>query len=174
MRILELACDKPSFHTVSFNREGLTLLVGDGSEDASQEGSSNGVGKTLTLGLVHHCLGANPDSRLKKAVPDWVFTLTFLINDREHLISRTGDGKKITLDEKPIKIGALRSWLDTSGVFYLNPDVQFLSFRSLFKRFARYKREDCLYPLQTARELDFDGRLRSFYLLGLGRVCAGG
>lgn len=167
MKLIALTCDKRSFHTVNFNDTGLTLIVGDGSEDSSQEGSSNGVGKTLALGLVHHCLGATADPRLRKAVPDWVFTLHFSHADREHTISRTGDGKKVWLDEKASNLTALRAWLDQAGIFYLNPKVPTLSFRSLFKRFSRYRREDCISPLQTAKEQDFEARLRSFYLLGL-------
>jgi hypothetical protein len=49
MRLIELSCDRSSFHTVPFNREGLSLIVGDGSKDKTKEGSSNGVGKTLTV-----------------------------------------------------------------------------------------------------------------------------
>ena len=167
MKLLDLTCDRPSFHPVKFNSAGVTFIVGDGSEDSSQEGSSNGVGKTLALGLVHHCLGGSADSRLKKAVPDWVFTLRFSHSEREHTISRTGDGKKITLDGKASNLSALRSWLDQSGIFYLDPAIPTLSFRSLFKRFTRYRREDCISPLQTAKEQDFEARLRSFYLLGV-------
>lgn len=167
MKLLELTCDRPSFHPITFNSDGATLIVGDGSEDSSQEGSSNGVGKTLALGLVHHCLGGSADPRLKKAVPDWLFSLRFSHNEREHIISRTGDGKKIVLDEKATNRAALRAWLDQSGIFYLDPAVPTLSFRSLFKRFTRYRREDCLSPLQTAKEPEFEARLRSFYLLGL-------
>ena len=55
------------------------MIVGDAAEERPDEGSSNGVGKTLTLGLVHHCLGGTVEARLKKAVPDWIFTLAFEI-----------------------------------------------------------------------------------------------
>jgi len=167
MRLLSLTCDQPSFHGITFNREGLTLIVGDAAENEPEEGSSNGVGKTLALGLVHHCLGANVDSRLKKAVPDWVFTLAFEVNNQKHIIERSGDSKKLTLDGQSIPVTALRNWLDTSGVFVLDGAVPGLSFRSLIKRFARYTRQDCIDPIRTNGEQDYDGRLRSLYLLGL-------
>jgi uncharacterized protein YydD (DUF2326 family) len=108
MRLIELGCDRPSFHPLNFNREGLTLIVGDGSADKSKEGSSNGVGKTLALGLVHHCLGANADSRLKATVPDWQFHLRFEINGARHMIQRSGDGKKVVLDGKKLPVTKLR------------------------------------------------------------------
>ncbi|MEQ5803573.1 DUF2326 domain-containing protein [Halomonas sp. H10-9-1] len=165
MRLISLTCDRPTFKPVYFNRSGITLIIGDSSHE--QEGSSNGVGKTLALGLVHHCLGANADPRLVSAVPDWWFSLLFSFKGKEYRVSRTGDGKKITINDSPIKLRKYREWLDSVGVFKIDGDVPFISFRSLFKRFARYSREDCLDPIKTNRESDFDARLRTFYLLGL-------
>lgn len=141
------------------------MIIGDSSHE--KEGSSNGVGKTLALGLIHHCLGANADARLSASVPNWWFSLLFSFRGHEYRVSRTGDGKKITLNEKPIKLKKYREWLDSIGFFVIDKGVQYLSFRSLFKRFARYSREDCLDPIKTNRELDFDAKLRSLYLLGL-------
>ncbi|WP_426726022.1 hypothetical protein [Enterobacter cloacae complex sp. 289A7] len=67
MKLIRLTCDQPTFHPVHFNDTGLTLIIGDSSKE--KEGSSNGVGKTLILGLVQHCLGANADKKLTSAVP---------------------------------------------------------------------------------------------------------
>jgi len=167
MRLIELSCDEPKFHTLTFNKEGLTLIVGDGPLDKTKEGSSNGVGKTLSLGLVHHCLGANADPTLAAIVPNWNFQLAFEINGHEHVIQRSGNGKKIALDSHAISLTDLRGWLGDSGVFHLDPAVPLLSFRSLLKRFTRYTREDCLDPIKTKKEQDFDAKLRSLYLLGL-------
>jgi uncharacterized protein YydD (DUF2326 family) len=167
MRLIELSCDDPKFHKLTFNREGLTLIVGDGPLDKTKEGSSNGVGKTLSLGLVHHCLGANADPILAATVPNWNFHLTIEINGHQHVIQRSGNGKKIALDGHTIPLGDLKGWLAGTGVFNINPAVPLLSFRSLFKRFSRYTREDCLDPIKTKKEPDFDAKLRSLYLLGL-------
>lgn len=167
MRLIELSCDDLKFHTLTFNKEGLTLIIGDGPLDKTKEGSSNGVGKTLALGLVHHCLGANADKRLAAAVPNWTFQLTIELNGREHEIQRSGDGKKVALDSHIISLKDLRDWLGGSGVFHIDPAAPLLSFRSLLKRFARYTREDCLDPIKTKKEPDFDAKLRSLYLLGL-------
>lgn len=166
MRLISLTCDQPTFRPVRFNSSGLTLIVGDSSKD-NKEGSSNGVGKTLALGLVHHCLGANADKLLATAVPDWWFSILVSINGKEYRIDRTGDGKKICINGKLTSQAKLRSWLDSNGAFRLDGDVPFLSFRSLYKRFARYAREDCLDPIRTAKEKDFESRLRTFYLTGL-------
>jgi uncharacterized protein YydD (DUF2326 family) len=166
MKYLKLYCDQPGFKTLSFNREGLTLIIGAGSNDKNKEGSSNGVGKTLALGLIHHCLGANADKKLIAAVPDWFFFLDFEINGKEYRVARSGDGKQLFFNEEKVSLKEYREWLDHSGVFFLD-GLPYLSFRSLFKRFARYSREDCLLPIKTAREPDFDARLRTLYLLGI-------
>ena len=167
MKLISLECNKPSFRSVHFNPEGLTVIVGDGSKDKKQEGSSNGVGKTLSLRLVHHCLGANSNPGLKAAVPDWVFRLSFKIGKLEHQVERSGDSKILLLDGDQIKISDLRRWLDQSGAFRLEPNLPRLSFRSLVKRFARYELGDCTDPLKTTSEPPFDSLLRSLYLLGI-------
>jgi uncharacterized protein YydD (DUF2326 family) len=166
MRLISLTCDQPTFRALRFNNAGLTIIIGDSAKE-NKEGSSNGVGKTLALGLVHHCLGAKADNLLAAAVPNWLFSLLVNIKNREYRIDRTGDGKKIFVNGELTSLAKFRSWLDESGAFRLEADVPLISFRSLFKRFARYAREDCLDPLRTNRENDFDARLRTLYLAGL-------
>nr|VFK16160.1 MAG: Uncharacterized protein YydD, contains DUF2326 domain [Candidatus Kentron sp. LFY] len=167
MKLIRLACNQASFKTIRFRPEGLNLIVGDGSKTKREEGSSNGVGKTLALGLIHHCLGANANPELTAVVPDWMFRLEFSIGKREHLIERSGDGKKILLNGKKLGgVKKLRDWLDEEGPFNLDANVERLSFRSLLTRFGRYYREDCSEPLRTKKELEYEGLLRSLYLLG--------
>ncbi len=167
MKLIELSCDQPSFKTIRFNPEGLTLIVGDGSKKNSSEGSSNGVGKTLSLGLLHHCFGANTNPRLAAAVPEWMFRLDFLLSGTFHYIERSGNGKKILLDGKKITVTALRKWFNKEGPFNLDKKIKGLTFRSLFTRFARLKQSDCIEPIKTSQEKDFDGLLRSGFLLGI-------
>jgi len=165
MKLIRLTCDQPTFHPVYFNDTGLTLIIGDSSKE--KEGSSNGVGKTLILGLVQHCLGANADKKLTSAVPDWWFSLLFSHNGVEYLISRTGNGKKLLLNDKAISLKAFKNLLDKIGIFNLENNIPYLSFRSLFKRFSRYTRDDCISPTRTKKEQDFEALLRTAFLLGI-------
>ncbi|ABB31288.2 Protein of unknown function DUF2326 [Geobacter metallireducens RCH3] len=165
MKLIQLSANQKSFHSIPFNPDGLNLIVGDSSPDR-QEGSSNGVGKTLALKLVHHCLGATLDHKLKASIPEWVFSLEFSIDGQDHLIERSADGKKLALDERKISHKKLLEWLNASGVFRLVPDLPGLTFRSLFTRFGRRHLKDCVDPIVTFKESDFDGLLRSLYLLG--------
>lgn len=165
MKLIELSANQKSFKTIRFNPNGLTLIVGDSSPDR-QEGSSNGVGKTLALKLIHHCLGATIDKKLKAGVPDWIFSLEFSINGKNHLIERSADGKKLALDEKTIPYTKLLEWLNNSGTFRLDPQLPGITFRALFTRFGRRLVDDCVDPVITHKETDFDGYLRSLYLIG--------
>src|SRR5690606_40962139 len=54
------------------------------------------------------------------SVPNWWFSLLFSFKGQEYRVSRTGDGKKITLNEKPIKLKKYREWLDSIGFFTLD------------------------------------------------------
>jgi len=166
MKLLRLTSNKNSFKSIKFNPSGLTLIVGDSSVD-HQEGSSNGVGKTLALKLVHHCLGARTDPKLKEWIPDWVFSLEFSLNGKEHVIERSADGKRLALDDKSIQHKKLLEWLNTSGIFRLDPELPEIKFRSLFTRFGRRLVEDCVDPVITHREQEYNGHLRSLYLLGV-------
>ncbi|MBI4773768.1 MAG: hypothetical protein HY788_06240 [Deltaproteobacteria bacterium] len=165
MRLVKLTSSHRSFKTIRFNPFGLTLIVGDSSADR-QEGSSNGVGKTLALKLVHHCLGARLDNRLKTALPDWLFFLEFTIDNKPHIIERSADGKRLAFDEKSISQNRLIEWLDESNIFRLDPELQGITFRSLFTRFGRRLVEDCVDPVVTYKETEYYGLLRSLYLMG--------
>jgi uncharacterized protein YydD (DUF2326 family) len=167
MKLVKLTCDHSSFHPIEFNPAGVTLIIGDGAPDHQHEGSSNGVGKTLLLYLVHHCLGARTDPRLKMAVPKWNFRLKIEHAGTEHDIERLGDGNHAKIDGSRISQTDLLAWLNESGAFQIDPGAPGLTFRSLIKRFARYKREDCVDPLRMNKETDFEALFRSIYLLGM-------
>ncbi|MCG7978420.1 MAG: DUF2326 domain-containing protein [Candidatus Thiodiazotropha endolucinida] len=167
MKLLKLSCDQPTFKTLHFNPEGVTLIVGDSSKNDSMEGSSNGVGKTLTLGLIHHCLGGNANKKLAVAVPNWMFRLDFALIGTQHVIERSGNGKKVFLDGEKTNITALRRWLNEKGPFNLEQGIKGLTFRALISRFGRLKPKDCVEPIATAAESEYDGLMRSSFLLGV-------
>lgn len=167
MKLIELSANKASFKTISFNQQGLTLILGSGSKNKKSEGSSNGVGKTLALGLVHHCLGANVQTDLKEALTDWIFNLRFELNSQEHYVERSADGKHLILDNIKLSLTAYREWLNESHAFNLQPKQDYLTFRALFSRFTRYLREDCNDPIKIHKEPEVEAQLRTFFLLGL-------
>lgn len=163
MRLIGLSCDRPSFKPLAFRSSGLSVLVGDAQQE---QGSANGVGKTLALRLVHHCLGARPRDELKHGVGDWRFALEFEIGEQKHRIERNGNGTDITLDGQALTANQLRDWLNQHGPFVL-PQRGGLSFRSLYRRFARVERQDLLDPVTLGREEKHQGLVHALYLLGL-------
>lgn len=167
MRLIRLSANQSSFKTINFNPQGLTLIVGASSK-GEEEGNSNGVGKSLALRLVHHCLGANGSKQFGEKLPEWVFRLDFEINGTPHVTERSADSKIITLDNKPIKLRELTKWLDDSGVFDFTAVANLpISFRALIKRFMRLEKSDCLEPDSTAKETPYEALVRTLFLLGL-------
>jgi uncharacterized protein YydD (DUF2326 family) len=170
MKLRTLSASENSFRTIRFKERGVSLILGDGEHVGNrQEGDSNGVGKTLALKLIHHCLGASGSPPgLSEAAADWWFYLDVTINDREHRLGRTGDGSTISLDESEIKLVTLRNWLNENGGFGQNS----YSFRSLFPRFARRTADDCINPMQVSKEQPHDALQRTLYLLNLDDTLA--
>jgi len=167
MRLIRLSANQSSFKTINFNPQGLTLIVGASSK-GKEEGNSNGVGKSLALRLVHHCLGANGSKQFGEKLPEWIFRLDFEINGIPHSTERSADSKIITLDNKPIKLRELTKWLDESSVFDLTAVANLpISFRALIKRFTRLEKSDCLEPDSTAKETPYEALVRTLFLLGL-------
>ncbi len=164
MKLIALQCDRPGFHALHFRPDGISVIVGDAG---GGEGSSNGVGKTLALRLVHHCLGGSVLELLKKSLGDWTFSLTFELPDGMHRIDRAGNGKSIYLDGSRISERGLCTWLDSHGPFVLDPHVRWISFRSLYGRFARKEREDRVDPVRLKKEQDYQALIRTLYLLGM-------
>lgn len=173
MKLIRLSCDQDSFRTINFNPEGVTIILGrknpDEISDGSLKSSVNGVGKTQALHLVNFCLGASNKNEistlLNHAVPDWVFKLEFSVNDCEHFIERSGDSKNLLLDEKKVSLAALQSWLDSSGIFPKVNDFKYISFRSLFSRFARPHKKDSIDALSLGSETTYTSLINNAYLM---------
>lgn len=170
MKLMTLSASESSFRSIRFKDRGVSLILGDGEHVGNrQEGDSNGVGKTLALKLIHHCLGASGSPPgLDQAAADWWFYLDISINGKHHRIGRTGDGSVISLDEAEIKLVTLRNWLNENGGFGQNT----YSFRSLFPRFARRTADDCTSPVQISKEQPHEALQRTLYLLNLDDVLA--
>ncbi len=170
MKLIRLSCSEPSFRTINFNPDGLTIILGDKSDDNAPS-STNGVGKTQSLRLVHFCLGSNKtgsiSKTLKHAVPSWKFILDISINEEIHSICRSGDSKHLTLNDKDITYAKLLEWLNSNRVFPNINNYKNISFRSLFKRFARVEREDSLDPLELSNEQNIVSLTNNAYLLNL-------
>ena len=52
MRLIELRANKKSFHTVTFNQNGITVIAAI-KETEDQKKTYNSVGKSLTIALIN-------------------------------------------------------------------------------------------------------------------------
>src|SRR5947209_5573621 len=107
MRLLRLSSNENSFRTVTFNRSGLSFVVGEKkSSDISHRNRTktyNGVGKSLMFEILHFCLGSSPNEVFAKYLPEWTFYLSIEVDDREHVIARsTTNANEIYLDKEKV------------------------------------------------------------------------
>lgn len=170
MRLLRLSANKKSFHTVPFNRSGISLIVGKKENPSVKEEKKtyNGLGKSLAIQLVHFCLASNPNEEFEKKLPDWEFTLEFEI-DKETFVSKrnTKDKREISLNGKGMPLDKFRNEMGEM-LFGLESPVKNLTFRSLISRFIRYKKSSYLeYCDFVNKEEEYARQLNNAYLLGL-------
>jgi uncharacterized protein YydD (DUF2326 family) len=136
MRLIELRANKNSFHTVSFNPDGITVIAAI-KETSEQRKTYNSVGKSLTIALIHFCLGSNPNKEFEK-LEDWIFTLDFRIGDEKFTAIRsTNNQREIELNGKIYTLKEFNKILEKK-VFRINENSKSITFRSLLPRFIRY------------------------------------
>jgi len=172
MRLLKLYANKPTFHTVTFNKYGLSLVIGKKKdpEDRNKEHSFNGVGKSLLLYLVDFCLGneISKKSNIEEKLPEWIFTLEFELKGRTYKVSRsTNSQRTILLNNDELKLKEYREWLGQE-LFNLPLDVKSLTYRSLIGLFIRQGKSAYIsYDQTSKKERPYQRLLRNAYLLGL-------
>lgn len=170
MRLIELSSNKKSFHTVTFNKKGLSIITASKEHDDSDDKRKtyNSVGKSLIIRLIHFCLASNPIEEFNKKLPDWEFTLEFEHNDVKYVATRsTSNQKIIILNEEEISLTKFRDKFEEE-VFGISKSVKFLKFRPLISRFIRPKKSSYVeYDNFVDEEQDYSRMLNNAFLLGL-------
>lgn len=170
LKLISLEANQPSFRTVRFNPEGISLIVGQKADPTETGGRKtfNGVGKSLSVYLTHFCLGSAPKPILKQFLPGWIFKLRFSHHGSEHVVERsTEEQTKLIYNGVPVHLEEFTKHLG-SEVFGLAADTRFLSFRTLIKRFARPGKHAYLaFDQFDKSEKDFQKLLANGRLFGL-------
>jgi len=170
MRLLELSADHPSFHTVRFNREGISLIVGGHSrkDKLDKDKTYNGVGKSLVIALIHFCLGSNKIKAFDEAIPNWEFRLTFEMDDVPHTVARsTSKQSRMLFDGHEMQVKEFREEMGRM-VFDIPEEIGGLSFRPLLYKFLRRDKRDYVEAENTSTDHSpYDGLVRNVFLLGL-------
>jgi uncharacterized protein YydD (DUF2326 family) len=140
MKLLKLSSNNPGFKTLIFE-SGLNIVAGLQLTEADKQ-TYNGIGKSLSLHLIHLMLGSSLDKSdaNEKKLSDFlstygVFTLNFEHQNKEYKITKDFSEKHYTVNNKKIAksnyTAELRRILISSD-FDIN-----VSFKQLFNVFAR-------------------------------------
>lgn len=98
--------DLPSFKAASFEA-GFNVVLADTVEDSAETESTNGLGKTTLLRIIHFCLGSDLSRDKTLNHPDLAsvtFGLDFEMDGRLVSVSRnTSSNKKVTVDRSVLE-----------------------------------------------------------------------
>lgn len=166
MRLIELRANKKSFQTVSFNPNGITIIAAI-KETQDQRKTYNSVGKSLTIALIHFCLGSNPNKEFEK-LEDWTFTLDFQIENENFTATRsTKNQKEIELNGKKYSFKEFNKNLEEK-LFRIKENTKYITFRSLLPRFLRYGEDGYISnDRYVKKENPLSTLLNNAFLLGL-------
>lgn len=137
MRLIELRANMASFHTVRFKPNGISIIAAI-KETNDQRKTYNSVGKSLTVALVHFCLGSNSNKELEEKLKDWIFWLDFEIDGKKYTAKRsTANQKEIELNGRGLSLKEFNRVMEKE-LFRIKDNLKYISFRGLISRFIRF------------------------------------
>jgi len=171
MRLLKLTSNNPGFKTIEFNPKGLSLIIGkrhNADYTQNKKITYNSIGKSLSIALVHFCLGSQKSAEFETKLKDWEFTLEFDIEGENYIATRKCNEQNIViLNGKEYSLDEYKDSLE-SKVFSIPEGSKFLSFRSLISRFIRPRKSSYNnYREYINDEPDFNELINNAFLLGL-------
>lgn len=169
MKLISLTANKETFHPVYFH-DGINIIVGKQVTPTNKNDGNtyNGVGKSLILHLIHFCLGARKISSFEEKIPDWEFTLNFIIDNKNYYCKRSTN-KQTTIEFngeclKPVKLQEQLLKL----CFGLTQTPKNMTWNTLFSRFLRrYRSSYVTFDAYVPKETDYIKILNNCYLLGI-------
>ncbi|MCF6268647.1 MAG: DUF2326 domain-containing protein [Melioribacteraceae bacterium] len=176
MRLIELSANKKSFKTVQFkNHIGLNIIVAKikNPEQSKKGDTTNGVGKSLSISLIHFCLGSSSNKEFEEKLSGWIFKLKFSIKENEYIAERSTDNQKtIKLNGRELKQREFNLELQQL-LFDIPENVSQLSFRSLLPFFIRPNKASYTeFKNPNAVKNDFQILITNAFLLGLDVILA--
>lgn len=171
MQLISLSANKDSFKPVYFKNEtGINLIVASqkNPRKADKGDTTNGVGKSLLVAIIHFCLGSSTKKGFKSKLQSWEFSLKFKIGDTEFISKRNTEKQtKITLNEIEYSVKDFNKTLE-NHLFSIPDNISELSFRSLFSFFIRPRKASYLSEANpNAVKKDYQVQVANALLLGL-------
>lgn len=169
MKLISLTANKETFHPIYFH-DGINIIVGKQITPTNKNDGNtyNGVGKSLILHLIHFCLGARKISSFEEKIPDWEFTLNFIIDNKNYSCKRsTSNQNSIECNGECLKPAILQEKL-LKLCFGLTHTPQNMTWNTLFSRFVRrYRSSYTTFDTYVPKETDYSKILNNCYLLGI-------
>lgn len=172
MRLLKLTSSNPNFRTISFE-QGLNIVAGT-QLTKEQKKSINGIGKSMSLSLVHYMFGSTFKTKSELKLKDFLdgygdFTLSFIHKKEPYTIRKNFSQKEFYINN--VKVVKSNYSKELNTIFLGRPDAK-PSFKQVFNCFARrYSSETSYYSnvlTQQGRPLeDFHQRYTNLSLLGV-------
>ena len=171
MQLISLTANKESFRPVHFKNEiGLNFIVAiqKNPESSDKGNTTNGVGKSLIVALIHFCLGSSKKDSLKKDLSGWSFLLTFKIGSETFKSERSTDKQDVIfLNGQEISLPKFRNKFE-SLLFDIPVGTSQLSFRSLLPFFIRPRKASYTdYDNPNSVKNDYQIQITNALLLGL-------
>lgn len=137
MRLLQLTSNNPKFNTINFEK-GLNIVVGS-QLTPEQKKSINGIGKSMSLSLIHYMLGSSfrsvSEKKLERYLSTYgIFELTFLHNNEEYTIKKDFSKTEYYINEEAISKTNYPKKL--TEIFFGNEGIK-PTFKQIFNCFAR-------------------------------------
>lgn len=172
MQLLKLTSSNPKFNTINFEK-GLNIVVGT-QLTKEQKKSINGIGKSMSLSLIHYLFGSKFKSKSEIKLKEFLskygdFELSFIHKGKEHIIKKNFSQKEYYLDGK--KITQTNFPKELNKLFLGNEEAK-PSFKQILNCFARKHSSETDYYsnilTQQARPIeDYYQRYTNLFLLKL-------
>ena len=185
--IHSISSNEPSFRQVTF-KDGLNVILATRTQESSRKDSTNGLGKSTLVDILHFCLGADRPKGLSNATLNgWTFTVTLDIGGRVYSVSRTTTNhSKVLVDgdcsDWPIRTKTIdgkwsfsvKEWKDVLGSMMYGLSMEQNTkygptFRSLISYFVRRDSQGGYSDpfLNNSRQPAWNEQVNNAYLLGL-------
>lgn len=164
MTLLSLICDNPRFKTLNFNKD-LNIVVGK-QLNQEQKDTINGIGKSLSLEMLHYMLNASISQKMQDFLKDYgAFKLSFVHDNNGYVVEKNFKENKWVVNDKNYNKKDYANELNK--IFSNTINSNKISFRQVFNCFARRSGYYDTLRQQNMDINDYNQRLVNLFLLGI-------
>jgi len=164
MTLLSLICDNPRFKALKFNKD-LNIVVGK-QLNQDQKDTINGIGKSLSLEMLHYMLNAGISQKMQDFLKEYGnFKLSFVHDNRVYVVEKNFKENKWIINDKSYNKTDYTNELNK--IFSNTINSNKISFRQVFNCFARRSGHYDTLRQQNIEPNDYGQRLVNLFLLGI-------